>query len=80
MYLDDILIFSHTPTEHTCHIHQVLQWLVENHLFVNVEKCEFHVHSVTFLGYIIGSAWVKANPKKIQAMAEWTRPTILKQL
>ena len=29
VYLDDILIFSHTPSEHILHVRQVLQRLLE---------------------------------------------------
>ncbi|KAI3358931.1 hypothetical protein L3Q82_015324 [Scortum barcoo] len=43
VYLDDILIFSRSLPEHTQHVRQVLQRLLENQLFVKAEKCEFHV-------------------------------------
>ena len=58
VYLDDILIFSRDPVQHTEHVHLVLQWLLENRLFVKAEKCEFHVPSVQFLGFIIESGQV----------------------
>lgn len=77
VYLDDILIFTCTSTEH---IHQVLQQLLENCLFVKVKKCQFHARSVTFLWYIIESEQVKAVPEKIWVIAEWPRPTTLKHL
>lgn len=34
LYLGDILIFSHSPEEHSHHVRQVLQRLLENELFV----------------------------------------------
>ncbi len=40
VYLDDILIFSPSLQVHTQHVCQVLQWLLENQLFVKAEKCE----------------------------------------
>ncbi|KAF7640683.1 hypothetical protein LDENG_00023110, partial [Lucifuga dentata] len=80
VYLDDILIFSRTPDEHTHHVRLVLQRLLENKLFVKAEKCEFHVSSVKFLGYIIESGQVKADPDKIRAVAEWPKPESHKQL
>ena len=54
VYIDDILIFSRSLAEHKLHVRQVLQRLLENRLFVKAEKCEFHVPSVAFLGFIIG--------------------------
>ncbi len=42
-YLDDILIFSRSFEEHEGHVSAVLQRLLNNHLYVKPEKCEFHV-------------------------------------
>ena len=61
VYLDDILIFSPNPKEHTTHVRLVLQRLLVNRLFVKAEKCvfgtasvEFGTASVEFLGHILG--------------------------
>ena len=53
VYLDDILIFSETIDQHICHIHHVLQRLLENRLFTKAEKCEFHWSTVQFLGFVV---------------------------
>ncbi len=53
VYLDDILIFSSSPNEHVEHVKKVLNRLLENHLYIKPEKCEFHVTQVQFLGFII---------------------------
>lgn len=53
VYLDDILMFSKSVTEHEAHAHQVLQRLLENFiLYVKGEKCEFYAQSVSSLGFI----------------------------
>lgn len=62
-------------SEHTLHVHQVLQRLLKNKLFFKAEKCEFNINSVSFLGYIIGSGQVKLDLEKTQAVAEWPKPT-----
>lgn len=74
VYLDDILIFSQNLQEHISHIRQVLQWLLENKVFVKDEKCLFHV------SYIIVKGQVSGDSDKIQAVAEWLKPISLKQL
>lgn len=80
VYLDDILIFSKDPADHVGHVRQVLQRLLENRLFVKLEKCEFHVPSVSFLGYIIAGGQVKMDPAKVRAVLEWPVPGSRKQL
>ena len=51
VYIDDIQIFSKSMEEHRVHVRQVLQRLLENRLYVKAEKCEFHIPSISFLGY-----------------------------
>ncbi|XP_059839479.1 uncharacterized protein LOC132401367 [Hypanus sabinus] len=80
VYLDDILIFSSSPQQHVHLVRQVLQRLGENKIFVKAEKCEFHVPSASFLGYIIEGGQVRADPEKIRAVAEWPKPTDRTQL
>lgn len=45
LYLDNILILSPDLDSHTQHVCLVLQRLLENHLYVKAEKCDFHVTS-----------------------------------
>ena len=80
VYLDDILIFSRSLAEHKLHVRQVLQRLLENRLFVKAEKCEFHVPSVAFLGFIIGQGRLEMDPGKVTAVTDWPTPTNRKQL
>ncbi len=74
VYLDDILIFSPSLQVHSQHVHQVLQRLLENQLYVKVEKCIFHSDSVPFLGQIISAEGVKVDPTKVRAVSEWPVP------
>lgn len=50
-----------------------------NHLFVKEEKCEFHVTTVSFLGYIIEQD-LRADPAKVKAAINWPTPSNRKQL
>ncbi|KAI7812468.1 hypothetical protein IRJ41_002419 [Triplophysa rosa] len=80
VYLDDILIFSHSLQEHAQHVRRVLQRLFENQLYAKAEKCEFHTESVMFLGHIISSDGIKEDPAKIKAVANWPIPDSRKAL
>ena len=73
-YLDNILIFSDTMEEHRVHVWQVLKALKANRLHLKPEKCKFHQQEVEYLGLIIGKDRVWMDPKKVQAVAEWTVP------
>lgn len=68
--LDDIRIFSRDPSEHRLHGSLVLQRLLKNKLFVKAEKCKFYASSVSFLGLIIKSGQVEADPDKIKPVSE----------
>ncbi len=39
IYLDDMLIFSRSHSEHLCHLDTVLAVLADNGLHINPEKC-----------------------------------------
>ena len=53
-------------------IHSIYGVITElvNNLFVKAEKCEFHVPTVTFLGYVISEDSVQMDPSKVSAVAE----------
>ncbi len=50
VYIDDILIYSSSLEEHAEHLRKVFQRLRENKLYAKLEKCEFGVTEVDFLG------------------------------
>ncbi len=80
VYLDDILIFSHSIQECFQHVRQVLQRLLENGLYVKAEKCAYHAQSVPFLGYIVLFEGMHMDPDKSQAVVDWPTPDSRKAL
>uniref|UniRef100_A0A8C7HG43 Gypsy retrotransposon integrase-like protein 1 n=1 Tax=Oncorhynchus kisutch TaxID=8019 RepID=A0A8C7HG43_ONCKI len=80
VYLDDILIFSKELSSHIQHVKQVLQRLLENRLFVKAEKCDFHAHTTSFLGYTISRGEIKMDQEKVRAVRDWARPGTRLQL
>ena len=79
-YLDDILIFSNSQSEHDSHVTQVLQALQKANLFVKLEKSEFDKSQVEFLGFNISSTGVSMVQEKISNIQSWPVPQNLKQL
>lgn len=80
VYLDDILIYSPDLESHHRHVRAVLLRLLQNHLFVKAEKCEFHTTHTSFLGFIISPNKVIMDPSKVSAVSEWPTPSDRKQL
>lgn len=67
VYLDDIVIYSHTLEEHIVHLWKVFQVLWENQLYVKREKCEFAQHKVHFLSHIISQGQLCMDESKLRA-------------
>ena len=40
----------------------------------NLKKCSFFTNKVVFLGFIVSSEGVSANPQKFQAIVDWPEP------
>ncbi|TKS65860.1 Retrovirus-related Pol polyprotein [Collichthys lucidus] len=80
VYLDDILIFSKTQSEHVHHVQSVLRRLLENSLYVKVEKCEFHVRTTSFLGFIVAEGRIQMDPAMVSAVSSWPIPESCKKL
>jgi hypothetical protein len=49
-------------------------------LQANIKKNEFFVTRTKFLGYIISTNNIAVNPDKVSAIANWERPTKVKEL
>ncbi len=79
VYLDDILIFSQNERDHVQHVRRVLQRLLENCLFAKLEKCEFHVRSIPFLGFILSPEGIRMDPAKVEAVADWPSQRIVER-
>src|SRR6266481_934363 len=65
VYLEDILIYSDNISEHKEHIQEVLKQLRTNSLFDHTDKCEFHVTSCKYLGYMLSPEGLTMAPYKV---------------
>jgi hypothetical protein len=75
VFIADILIYSKTSEEHEEHLQKILERLRNEKLYAKLEKCEFWLDSVSFLGHVISREGVAINPKRVKVVVEWTRPT-----
>ena len=74
VYFDDILIYSKSKEQHLDHLAQVCATLQREKLYANLKKCSFFTDSVVFLGFVVSSKGVSADPSKIQAIVDWPEP------
>jgi hypothetical protein len=74
VFLDDILVYSRTEEEQEQHLRMVLQVLRENQLYAKLSKCSFYQERIHYLGHIISKDGIAVDPKKIEAIREWSMP------
>ena len=70
VYLDDILVYSKTYSEHVMHVCRVLETLREKRLLVNLEKSLYCQEELVYLGHIISEKGMSMDPEKIRAIVE----------
>jgi hypothetical protein len=74
VFIDDILIFSQNEEEHDKHLCMVLQKLRENQMYAKLNKCEFWLKEVSFLGHIISEGGISIDPSKVKDVLSWNTP------
>ena len=80
LYLDDIVVFSTSVTQHLERLELVLSRLQKEGLKAKLEKCAFFQQEVQYLGHVISGEGVATDPSKIEAVAQWKRPNHLSEL
>lgn len=80
VFFDDILVYRSSWDDHLQHLRITLAILCKHTLFAKWSKCTFGATQVDYLGYIISDTGVAGNPKKVEAMLSWSKPTSFKAL
>jgi hypothetical protein len=75
VFIHDILIYSKIVEEHEEHLRLVLGILKEKQLYAKLDKCEFWLEDVQFLGHVINKDDVVVDPSKIEVVLKWEQPT-----
>ncbi|KRY26536.1 Uncharacterized protein T01_4021, partial [Trichinella spiralis] len=79
-YLDDIILTGATDDEHRRTLKLVLGRLKEFGLRIRKEKCTFSQKEVEYLGHILSSKGIRADPKKTAAIVNMPLPTNIAKL
>lgn len=75
VFMDDILVYSPSVTEHATHLAAVLTLLQKNDFYVKLSKCSFAQSELEYLGHIVSKDGVATDPRKTEAMLAWPTPT-----
>src|SRR6266446_5557563 len=79
-YMDDILIYSASLTDHRRITQEILQTLYSYKLFLQLEKCKFERQEVDYLRLVISKDHVAMDPIKVQGVTDWPQLTKVKDV
>jgi hypothetical protein len=80
VFIDDILIYSKSDSDHEEHLRLVLQKLRDNQLYTKYSKCEFWIDEVSFLGHIISNGGISVDPAKVREIVAWSIPSTVTEV
>lgn len=71
---DDIICHGQTEEEHDMRLRALLSRLQEKGLTLNIEKCQFKMESIEFMGHKLSNKGVEITESKIYAVLNARRP------
>ena len=80
VYIDDVLVKSIKVELHVDHLAKSFQVLKDYKMKLNPTKCAFRVSAGKFLGFIVNSRKIEANPDKIKVVLNMQPPSNTKEI
>ena len=80
VYIDDIAIWSKSPTEHLERLRNVFELMRKHKLYARKDKCYFMQTRIPYLGFFLSENGIEADPRKVQAIQEWQQPRTVQQV
>jgi hypothetical protein len=80
VFIDDILIYFNSDSDHEEHMRLVLQKLWDNQLYAKYSKCEFWLDEVSFVGHIISNGGISMDRAKVKEIMAWSIPTTVTEV
>ncbi|GJR03619.1 reverse transcriptase domain-containing protein [Tanacetum coccineum] len=80
VYVDDMVIKSKTDPKMIKDVKETLLTLKKVNMKLNPKKCSFGMEEGKFLGYIVTSKGIRANPEKVKAVVNMPSLSNLKQM
>ena len=79
-YIDDILVSTSDEDSHHCILEQVFTRLTTHGFRLKLEKCEFLLKSIEYLGHVITKDGIELVPSKVEAIVKAPPPANVQQL
>lgn len=80
VYLDDILVASSSPGEHKRHLRLLFKTLRKQGLIVNLDKCQFGLQELQFLGHKVNATGIQTVAERVQVIKDFPQPNDHKKL
>lgn len=74
IYLDDVLVFSRTFSEHLSSLEEVFKRFRSAGLKLNPRKCHLACKEVSFLGHVVSSEGLQPDAKNLDKVRSWPTP------
>ena len=78
VYLDDILAYSKDHSEMLRTLDEAMKNLTESGMKINIEKCQFGIKKLTYLGFELDKDGYKPDPLKSEGITKVNEPSTLK--
>ncbi|GBG81646.1 hypothetical protein CBR_g32639 [Chara braunii] len=79
VYMDDILVYLSSCEGHVQHIEWALHALRDAGFKVALEKCQFFLTTISFLGHVVTNKGLQLEPQKVAAVRDALVPTTITQ-
>ena len=79
-YLDDVVVFLQTRSEHAAHLSSVLDRICTAGRKLKPSKWSLFCDQTLYLRHIISAVNVSPDPAKLRVLAEWPVPTTVREM
>nr|KYP36400.1 Transposon Ty3-I Gag-Pol polyprotein [Cajanus cajan] len=80
VYVDDMVVKTTSAVDNATDLAEVFAQLRKHNMRLNPEKCVFGVQGGKFLGFMITSRGIEANPEKCKAIIQMQSPQTVKEV
>jgi len=79
-FINNVIIGTEAKERHDKLVEEVVKRLVENNLYIKLEKYKWKVKEVGFLGVVIGLEGIKIEEEKVKGVLDWLTPKEVKDI